>query len=158
MEKLTELYDASAQDLRFGIGVMVGADDEQLPVISIYYATWPKEMLEVVRESMRCGITLDRVQRRDGLVDLILATRERSEVHARDHQQTEVIRFPSWDTRLEGIESNVVEHFDRGRQLLERFLLIVQTDRWMFESVVTMDGTIKMSHLQAASIRIPYES
>jgi len=87
----------------------------------------------------------------------ILATRERAEVHARDENQTGIIRFPSWDARFEVVEAGVLQEFDRGRQLLGRFLLIIQTDRWRFESVVTRDGTMKMGNLQAASITIPFE-
>jgi hypothetical protein len=157
MEELKDLYDTSAQDLRFGIGVMAGNDGEHVPVICIHYSDWPKEMLEAIRKSMRSGITISRIVRDDGSFDLSLATRERSEVRARNDHETGIIRFPSWDARLECIEVGVLEEFDRGRDSLGRFLLIVQTDRWAFEGVMTEGGTIKLGNIQPKSVSIPMD-
>lgn len=157
MKELKALYDASAQDLRFGIGVMATDNGEHAPVICIHYANWPLDILESIRESMASGITLNRVERNDGSFNLILSTIERAVVQAMDRHQTDIIRFPSWDARLEGIEAGVLEQFDKGYELLGRFLLIVQTNRWMFESVVMGDGTLKMGNIQPKSVSIPID-
>jgi len=140
MNELKALYDASAQDLRFGIGLMAHEKCEHIPVICIHYTGWPREVQEAVRDSMRSGVKLNCCQRDDGLFDLFLETRERAQLAGCDGDHTGIIRFPSWDARLEGIEPAVLLQFDKGRKMLGRFLLIVQTDEWAFQVEVSDCG------------------
>ena len=130
MNELKDLYDASAQDLRFGIGLIAHEECEHIPIICIQYMDWPREVLEAVRDSMRSGIKLNRCQRGDGRIDLILETRERAQLSGCDGDHTGIIRFPSWDARLEGIEPAV---------LLQRSSQPPHRDRSGLEPVVFPD-------------------
>ena len=50
-ELLHSAYESTAEDLRYGIGLMADADRRTTPIIAVRYENWPPGKLEVVRQS-----------------------------------------------------------------------------------------------------------
>ena len=55
---LKTLYDATEEDLLYGVGLLALPDQEPAPFIHVHYRDWSREKLEIVRESFRGGLVL----------------------------------------------------------------------------------------------------
>ena len=145
---LTQLHESTEEDMRFGVGTIMMPDGQPCPIINIHYADWSREKLEVVRESFMGGVILSSAERRPGVHDVYIGTRESIAIQQQVGEHTSILRAPAWDARLEGIEPAVLRQFDQAYSMLGRFLLILQTDRWAFEADVTECGTIKLGKIE----------
>ena len=54
---LDGLYEATAEDMLFAIGLLL-TEGIPAPYIHIFYRAWTREQLEVVGESFKSGLTL----------------------------------------------------------------------------------------------------
>jgi hypothetical protein len=75
--RLEDLYNATEENFRFGIGVVALPGQPAVPIIQVYYRDWTREQLEVVRESFADGLILVSGERTTGKVDLYIATRQK---------------------------------------------------------------------------------
>ncbi len=142
---LEDLYDATEEDLLYGVGLMALPDQEPAPFIHIHYRDWPRQKLEIVRESFRSGLVLTFTCQTEGTRDLHVSTRERVAVQAREGDHTSVLRAPAWDAHLEGIDGQVVRQFEADRRRLGGYLLLMQTPAWEFLTAV--DDTCDSTHV-----------
>ena len=46
--------------------------------------------------------------------------------------ETDVLRGPAWDARLDGVTREALDMFQRGRRVCGGFLVIMQTSGWEF--------------------------
>ncbi len=153
---LEDLYDATEEDLLYGIGLLGLPDQEPAPFIHIHYRDWSREQLEIVRESFRGGLVLTLSCRAEGTRDLHVSTRECVAVQAREGDHTSVLRAPAWDAHLEGIDEQVVSRFEADRRRCGVFLLLMQTPEWESLSVVDdADRSPAVGTVQRASFPIP---
>ncbi len=129
---LEDLYDATEEDLLYGVGLLALPDQEPAPFIHIHYRDWSREQLEIVRESFQAGLVLTFSCRAEGARDLHVSTRECVAVQATKGDCTSVLRAPAWEAHLEGINEEVVRRFEADRQRYGMFLLLVQTPEWEF--------------------------
>ena len=129
---LEDLYDATEEDLLYGVGLLALPDQEPAPFIHIHYRDWPRAQLEIVRESFRGGLVLTLSSRTEKTRDLHVSTRECVAVQATEGDHTSVLHAPAWDAHLEGIDEQVVRRFEADRQRCAGFLLLVQTPEWEF--------------------------
>ena len=142
--ELDELYESTAEDLRFGIGTLELPNLQPAPIILVHYCDWSLEKLDVIRESFRDGVILLRGRRSDDARDLYLATRERICLQAEQDGHTSMLRAPAWDARLANVDVSVLRIFEAERQHFSGFLLLVQAEEWEFLTVVddSRDRTI----------------
>ena len=88
---LKAMYEASEQDLLYGIGLVGVEGSLPVPMIQCFYRSWSEEMLRVIAETLRSGVELslrpDRVY---------LATKERIEGREYDGRDTSSLRAPAW--------------------------------------------------------------
>ena len=129
---LENLYDATEEDLLFGVGLLALPDHKPAPFICIHYRSWSREKLKIVRESLQGGLVLTFSRRAEGTCDLHVSTRECVAVQATEGDHTSVLRAPAWDAHLEGIDDQVARRFEADRQRCAGFLLLVQTPEWEF--------------------------
>ena len=129
---LEDLYDATEEDLLYGIGLLALPNEEPAPCIHIHYRGWSREKLEIVRESFDEGLILVCGTRADGRRDLYLGTRQTISVQAEQDGHTSMLRAPAWDARLSQIDASVVGQFETNRRRYGGFLLLVQTPEWEF--------------------------
>ena len=131
-DHLHKLYDATAEDLLFGIGRLVLPDCRPAPCIQIHYTTWSLEKLDVVRGSFRDGLLLTSQQCPAGAYDLSIATRQWVTLQSERNGHTSLLRGPAWDAVLEGVEREAFGVFERGRRAFGGFLLLMQASCWEF--------------------------
>ncbi len=139
-EHIKQLYESTADDLRYGIGVLDVPDRGPVPLIHIHYADWSREKLDLVRESFRGGLILVNGQRASGSCDLYLATREKITVQAKQDGHTSILKAPAWDARLTEVDGQVVQRFEDARDRRRGFLLLVQAGEWEFLTAVDDAG------------------
>jgi hypothetical protein len=149
---LKQLYDASVQDLLYGIGLL-GAEGSSVPIpmIQCFYRDWSEAMLRVVADALRGGVELSF---KPGFV--YLATRERIEGRQYDGQGTSILRAPAWNARLENPDPEAVRLFDATSDVLAHFVLILQTPEW--ECVVLVHkptGATRVGPLQRPKLPTP---
>ncbi len=141
MIDLKQLYDATAEDLRFGVGLLDVPGRGHVPFIQIHQPGWSSEMLEIVRDSFRDGLTLTEVVNASGTVDLCLASRQRIAIQAKDRGQTGVLRAAAWDARLSNVDPVISRRFLSDWARLGGFLLLLQSPEWEFVVAVHREGT-----------------
>lgn len=135
-EQIKQLYESTADDLRYGIGVLDLPDRGPVPLIHIHYADWSREMLEAVRGSFHGGLILVKGHRADRNCDLYLATREKITVQAKRDGHTSILEAPAWDARLTEVDGQVVRRFEAARERRRGFLLRVQAGESEFLTAV----------------------
>ena len=133
---LEDLYDATEEDLLYGVGLLALPDQEPAPFIHIHYRDWPREQLEIVRESFRAGLVLTIGKPVGGVCSVHISTREYVAVQATEGDHTSVLRAPAWDAHLEGIAEQVVRRFEVDRRRYGGFLLLLQTRKLEFLTAV----------------------
>lgn len=138
---LKQLYEATEEDLRFGVGLLDVPGRGQVPFIQIHQPGWSREMLEIVRESFRDGLTRTETTNASETVDLYLATRQRIVIQAENRGQTGVLRAPAWDARLSNIDPAIVRRLLADQARHGGFVLLVQTPEWEFLVAVHREGT-----------------
>jgi len=149
---MKELYESTAEDLLFGIGVLQMPGCRPAPYIHVHYRDWPREKLDVVRESFQSGIILVSARRKSGVHDVYIATRERAAVQCRENGKTSVLRCPAWNAHLESVEHKVFAFFERSKQAFGGFLLLLQTPEWEF-----MTGVDEIRDSAAVGVILPRE-
>ena len=153
---LENLYDATEEDLLYGVGLLALPDQEPTPFIHIHYRSWSREQLEIVRESFRGGLVLTFSRRTDKTRDLHVSTRECVAVQATGGDHTSVLRAPAWDAHLAGIDCDVVQRFESDRMRLAGFLLLMQTPDWEFLSAVNdATGRVPIGPIRRRSFNVP---
>ena len=135
-ERIKQLYESTADDLRYGIGVLDVPDRGLVPLIHIHYADWSLEKLDRVRGSFHGGLILVSGQRASGSCDLYLATREKITVQAERGGHTSILKAPAWDARLTEVDGQVVQRFEAARDRRRGFLLLVLAGEWEFLTAV----------------------
>jgi hypothetical protein len=80
---LKQLYDATEEDMQFGIDIVQGSGPKLTPLIWIYYPSWSRERFEIVRASLKSGSILVSSKRAGGFRDLGTARRENVTVRIR---------------------------------------------------------------------------
>jgi hypothetical protein len=133
---LEDLYDATEEDLLYGVGLLALPEQEPAPFIHIHYRDWSREQLEVVRESCRGGLVLTFSRRAEDTRDLHLSTRERIGIQASESGRTSALHAPAWDAHLTGVGKQVVRRFESGRRRCGGFLLLMQTREREFLTAV----------------------
>ena len=139
-EQIKQLYESTADDLRYGIGVLDVPDRGPVPLIHIHYADWSCEKLEAVRGSFRGGLILVSGQRASGSCDLYIATRQKITVQAQRGGHTSILKAPAWDAHLTEVDGQVVQRFEDARDRRRGFLLLVQAEEWEFLTAVDDAG------------------
>ena len=89
---LRDLYDAAAEDVVFGLGLMPVSDGQSAPYLHLFYRDWSREMLEIVRESFGSGLVLTHSERTPGRIDVFIATREQVAVQGFRGGETSILR------------------------------------------------------------------
>ncbi len=149
---LKAIYEASEQDLLYGIG-LIGVEGAVLPVpmIQCFYRGWSREMLRVVAETLKSGVEL-RLK-----PDCVyLATRERIEGREYDGRNTSILRAPAWDARLEDPDPEAVQLFDANSEALGHFVLILQTPEWACVIIVHKPtGATQVGPVQPPTLPAP---
>ena len=153
---LEDLYDATEEDLLYGVGLLALPDQVPAPFIHIHYRNWSREKLEAVRESFRAGLAVTIGKPVGGVCDLHISTCEQIGIQAEQDGHTSVLRAAAWDAHLEGIGEQVVRRFEADWQRLGGFVLLMQTPAWEFLAAVddTCDST-HVGRLMPRSFPIP---
>ena len=152
---LKAMYEASEQDLTYGIG-LVGVEGAALPVpmIQCFYRGWSEEMLRVVAKTLRGGVELSLKPDQ-----VYLATRERIEGREYDGRDTSILRAPAWDARLEHPDPEAVQLFDAHSDALAHFVLILQTPEWECATIVHKPtGETQVGSVQPPTLTAPPNS
>jgi hypothetical protein len=156
MSHLKSLYDATAEDLLFGIGTLMLEDGTHAPCIQVHYRSWTREMLGLVRDSFLDGIEFRVEQPCADRGDIVLATRQLMTIGAGMGGETHALRAPAWDARLESINLAMIRAFEFERHASGGFLLIVQAPEWEFlAGVMLHDGSCQAMTVQARFFPIP---
>ena len=143
-QHLKQLYESTEEDMRFAIGTIIMPGNLPCPIINIYYANWSREKLEVVRESFKGGVILVSAERKPGMHDVYLGTRETIAIQEQEGEHTSILRAPAWDAHMKNVEERVFRLFDSNRKRRVGFLLMLQTPEWEFLTAVDdgRDSTI----------------
>lgn len=155
--KLRQLYNASEEDMTYGIGVVVMGTGPPTPIISVHYCGWSREKLEIVRESFKSGIVLSSTEVGPGVYQVHVATRERISIQHAVGKDKSVLRAPAWDADLTDVDGAAFQVFDANRRRRSGFLLLVQAGAWEFMTAVnetnepTIVGTILPRHSAVAT-------
>jgi len=141
---LRDLYEATSDDLFFAIGLVQGDDDGReesaAPTITITYPQWTRRLLEMVRGTFCDGVTLTVSETHGEARHIYLATRQRVTVGLQYGGETDVLRGPAWNARLERIDRLIVDVFENTRRRSGRFYLLLRGDTWGFGMSVYDDG------------------
>ena len=135
-DQLNSAYESTAEDLRYGIGLLVDAHRRSTPIIAVRYASWPPPKLEVVRESFVDGLTVDHKIVDSDTVDVYVATRQEISLQSTAKGHTHVMRAPAWDARLAAVAPQVVWRFVDNRRQIGGFLVLVQAGCRQFTTYV----------------------
>lgn len=134
--KLRQLYDASEEDMTYGIGAIDMGTGPPAPLISIRYRGWLRQKLEIVRDSIKSGVILSSARRESGTYHAYLGTREMITVQQAEGEHTAVLRAPAWDAHLRDVDGAAFEIFDANRRRRGGFLLLVQAGEREFITAV----------------------
>lgn len=153
---LRQLYDASEEDMTYGIGVMDLGTGIPSPIVCIHYKEWSREQLELVRESFHDGIVLTTAEKLPGVHHVHLATRETMSFQHVEGGQTAVLRAPAWDADLGEVDEVAFQIFEANRQVRGGFLVLLQSAEWEFLVAVDdrFDG-IEVGPIQPRSLPTP---
>jgi hypothetical protein len=153
-DDLHRLYDATAEDMLYGIGLTRGTceglEGQATPTIAIAYPHWSRQQLELVRGAFGDGLTITVNDVGGQARHIYLATRQLVTVSVQRGVETDVLRAPAWDARLEGVEREAFGIFQRGRRALGGFLLLMQTCHWEF-----MTGVDEISNIAKVGVIVP---
>ena len=100
---LQRLYDASASELRFAIGLMDLPGRGRVPLVQVYYADWGNDMLAAVRPTFAAGLALAVCPAASGTADLRISTRQQVTLQLQQAGETHTLQAPGWDATLAGI-------------------------------------------------------
>jgi len=137
---LNKLYEATGEDLRYGIGTLNVPGRSPVPYVHIHYADWSRDKLEVVRETFAGGLTTSIHRHPDGDLHVHLATRQRVAIECHESGRVDILRAPAWDACLGHLAASAFVVFDDERRRSGGFLLLVQTPEWEFLSAITEPG------------------
>ena len=155
-QDLDKLYEATAEDLLFAIGALLVPGQEPAPYVHIFYRDWPREKLQVVRESFRDGLILVSGKRSLGGHDLYIGTRETIALQADDGEHKSVLRAPAWDAHLADVNDEVVQVFEANRKWSGGFLLLLQTSEYEFLTAVDdAQGGVTIAPIERRSTPMP---
>lgn len=135
-DQLNRLYDSTADDLRYGIGVLDVPDIGRVPFVQIRYRDWTREQLDAVRESFRRGLSLTRTDHAGCPSGVYIGTREQITVQGEHGGHTSVLRAPAWDAQLDEVDEQIFQQFDAARRRHRGFVLQMQTNEWGFITTV----------------------
>ena len=157
---IQKLYEATSDDLLYGIGVTLGVgdgpEDQVVPTIAIAQPRWSRQWLELVRSTFGDGLTITANAVSGGTCNIYLATRLLVTVSLQRGDDTDVLRGPAWDARLDGIEQEAFSTFELGRRVLGGFLLVMQTGRWEFTTgVEEISGSATVGPIVPRTTAIP---
>jgi hypothetical protein len=152
---LNDLYDATEEDLLYGIGLLAQDELQPVPIVCIHYTMWSRDQLSIVRDACRSGVALNITTRPDGLADLHIATHQRLAIQTRDSEHTSVLKAPAWDANLEAISETVVHQFEAERRRLGGYVLLMQTPELEFLTAVDAAGGALLGPIQPRSMPIP---
>lgn len=130
--RLRELYESTADDMVYGIGLVQFSGAEPAPCIHISYPSWNRAQLEIVRESFDGGLVLTSTEKEPGLHHLHIGTRQVVAIHQRDGEHTSILRAPAWDAHLANVEQRALRLFEMNRERYGGFLVLMQTPEWEF--------------------------
>ena len=159
-QDLQELYNAACDDLLYGIGVTQGADTgregQAIPTIAITYPHWSRQQLELVRGTFADGLTITANEAAGRTCNIYLGTRQLVTIRLQRGGETDLLRGPAWDARLEGVEQEAVSMFELGRRVFGGFLLVMQTSQWEFTTGVDeIRGGATVGPIVARTTAIP---
>ena len=156
---LDNLYNATEEDLLYGIGQLGVPDGPASPLIHIHYRHWSRRKLDIVRASLRDGITLTIEQSIAGSHALHIATHECISVQVRTGDHTSVLRAPAWDAHLTDIEEEVVRQFIADQRACDGHVLLLQTPVWdLLCGFDTSGNVIRIGDVTPRTAPIPGES
>lgn len=135
-EGLEQLYQATEEDLAYGIGTIAAPGNRAVPFIQVCYRQWTREKLELVRSTFKAGVAVTISRPTGGTCDIHVSTRTRITVQAEQAGHTSVLRAPAWDARLAGMHEAVVRRFEAGRVKSGGFLLALITAAWQYVTAV----------------------
>ncbi len=136
---LQSLYDTTEEDFRYGIGLMAIPGRGPVPLIGVHYSDWPGDKLAIIRQSFHGGIVLSTKAKPDGDFDVHLATRQKIVIRSEHNGHTSVLRAPTWNAHLTGVDAKVVGRFEDGCRSRGGFFLLLQAGAWEFTTLVN-DG------------------
>lgn len=156
---LRRLYDASEEDMAYGIGVIDLGTVPPAPIISIHYRDWTREQLELVRESFKSGIVLTCTAKSPGVHHVHLATEETISFQQAEGGHTTLLRAPAWDADLGVVEEAAFQVFEASRQAQGGFLVLLQTAEWEFLAAFDdrCDG-VEVGPIQPRTLPMPQDS
>ncbi|UCF34756.1 MAG: hypothetical protein JSV78_05515 [Phycisphaerales bacterium] len=148
---LEHLYEATEEDLLYGIGTLPVADSVALPLIHVHYRHWSREKLIVVRASFESGLDLVIGEPSCGCREMRLSTREQVSVQVKEDGHTHVLRSLAWDACLEGVAEHVVRRFEQDCHQAHGYVLLMQTPAWEFLTAV--ERACGRTHVQPITTR-----
>lgn len=155
-QTLSDLYDASQEDLLYGIGRLELPDGPSVPLIQIHYGGWSREQLLVVRKSLASGLVLTIRHRDSDTYDLHLSTREQVTIEAADGDHTSVLRAPAWDASLQRVADQVIVQFTAQRRRHGGYLVLLLTPAWEFLAAASDESPrVRTAPLMPRSYPIP---
>ena len=111
---LHSAYESTAEDLRYGIGLMVDTNRRSMPMIAVRYENWPPDKLEVVRQMFVDGLTVEHKSVNSDTVDVYVATHQKITVRSTSGGHTHVMHAPAWDARLAAVDDHQEEPVARA--------------------------------------------
>ena len=135
-DQLHSTYESTAEDLRYGIGLLVESDRRSIPIVAVQYENWPPAKLEVVRESFIDGLTVEHKVVDSDTVNVYVATHQKITVQSTVGGHTHVMHAPAWDARLATVDRPSFTRFDVRRRHGGGFLLVVQAGDRQFTTYV----------------------
>ena len=134
--RLQALYESTAEDMLFAVGLIQLSGQQLRPYIHIHYPGWGCDKLAVVRHVFKDGLTLSAGSGADNESELHLATRQRVMLQCDEGGETSVLRSPAWSAQFENVRTEVVESFVLNRRHCGGFAVLLQTPDWEFTSVL----------------------
>ena len=152
---LRDLYDAAAEDVVFGLGLMPVSDGQCVPYLHLFYRDWCREMLEIIRESFGSGLVLTHSERTPGRIDVFIATREQVAVHGFCGGETSILRAAAWDAQLADVEAVASRVFEDERARQGHYVVLMQTREWEFLTSVSLDGSTAIGDITPRTFPMP---
>lgn len=149
---LKTMYEASEQELRYGIGLL-GTEDMVMPVpmFLCFYRDWTQETMGAVATALKGGVELSFSSDH-----VYLASRDRIEGREHHGTDTSILRAPAWDASLENPDPHAVRRFDAHSDALGYFLLILQTPDWECVTIVhKSSGATQVGAVQPPKLPAP---
>jgi hypothetical protein len=155
-ENLEDLYRSIEEAVFYGIGTFILPGRDPVAYVHVHYPDWPRDHLELVRESFAPGLVVRTDEHADGTADLIVATREQVTIQTDEDGETFVLRGPAWDVCLENVDRGVLRDFDALRRRRGGFFLLLQTPAWEFPtSVPFREGRVHVGDILPRVLPMP---